>query len=79
MAATGVAIGVAIAFVVILVATRNLIVTALCVVTISCSLVCVMGAIVAGGWQLGSVRNTPLCRCLASKKALVPLHHFGSA
>jgi hypothetical protein len=55
MALTGIGIGLAIAFVVLLLATRNLITATLCIITIGCVLVCVMGSTVAMGWQLGSV------------------------
>jgi uncharacterized SAM-binding protein YcdF (DUF218 family) len=55
MALTGTGVGLGIAFVVLLLATRNLITTTLCIVTIGCVLVCVVGSTVAMGWQLGSV------------------------
>jgi predicted RND superfamily exporter protein len=55
MALSGIGIGLAIAFVVLLLSTHNLIITILCIITICCVLICVVGSTVAMGWQLGSV------------------------
>jgi hypothetical protein len=55
MALSGIGVGLAIAFGVLLLATHNLITTTLCIITIGCVLVCVVGSTVAMGWQLGSV------------------------
>lgn len=54
MAGSGVAVGLAIAFIVLLAATRNLIVTSLCIATIASVLCCVVGCTVLMNWQLGS-------------------------
>mmetsp|Transcript_29798 Transcript_29798/g.81434 ORF Transcript_29798/g.81434 Transcript_29798/m.81434 type:complete len:1140 (-) Transcript_29798:313-3732(-) len=55
MALVGIGTGLGIASIVLLLATRNLVVAALCIVTIGAVLVCVIGCTVAMGWQLGSV------------------------
>jgi len=57
MAITGVGIGLAIAAVVLLLATMNVIMATLCVLTIIACLCCVLGTIVAMGWQLGSAES----------------------
>jgi len=57
MALTGVAVGLAIALLVLLFATKNLIVAFLSIFTIACALCCVFGLIVARGWELGSAES----------------------
>jgi len=54
MALVGAGVGLAIAAIVLLFSTRNVIVTLSCMGTIAAALVCVVGTIVAMGWQLGS-------------------------
>jgi len=57
MAMIGIAIGLSIAFIVLLVATRNVLVSVLSILTISCALCCVIASIVWKGWQLGSAES----------------------
>jgi len=57
MAFTGVATGLAIAFVVLLIATMNFIVTLLSILTIMAALACVVGVVVLRGWELGSAES----------------------
>ena len=59
MALIGAGVGLAIATIVLLFSTRNIIVTACCMGTIGAALASVLGTIVAMGWQLGS--NESLC------------------
>merc|ERR1711871_1892824 len=54
MALIGAGAGLGIATGVLLIATRNVVMTIACVGTILSALVCVVGTIVAMGWQLGS-------------------------
>jgi len=57
MALTGLATGLSISFLVLLVATQNFIVAFLSIFTIVCALCCVLGQIVMRGWQLGSAES----------------------
>merc|ERR1740138_135703 len=54
-AVEGALIGLALAFVVILLATRSLTVSASATLSITCTLVSIMGVIVLLGWQLGTI------------------------
>ena len=57
MALQGVAVGLSIAFVVLLIATMNLIVASLSILTIVFTLCCVVGWVVNLDWQLGSAES----------------------
>lgn len=57
MAFSGLGMGLVIAFVVLLLATMNFIVSVLSMVTIICALACVIGQVVMRGWQLGSAES----------------------
>jgi len=57
MAMIGITIGLSIAYIVLLLATRNLIVATLSILTIGCALCCVIASIVWKGWQLGSAES----------------------
>jgi len=57
MAITGVGIGLGIAALVLFAATANVIVALLCILTIAACLCCVLGTIVAMGWQLGEAES----------------------
>ena len=57
MALTGVAWGLAVAFLVLLLATMNLIVSCLSILTILFALCCVVGSVVLRGWQLGMAES----------------------
>ena len=57
MALTGVAYGLAIALIVLVFATMNLIISVLSILTIACALCCVVGVVVMRGWQLGSAES----------------------
>lgn len=54
MAITGVLAGLTLAFIVLLMATQNVIVSGLCILAISGALLCVLACVVLIGWQLGS-------------------------
>jgi len=54
MSTVGVAIGISIAFIVLLVSTRNLLAASISVLSIACALVTVIGITVAMGWELGA-------------------------
>ena len=53
MAMTGLGVGLAVALLVMLVATRNAIISLTAIVTIACALSCVIGTIQLKGWQFG--------------------------
>lgn len=77
MALVGATIGLSIATIVLLIATRNFIVTAACMGTIVAALVCVVGTIVAMGWQLGS--NESLCIMVLTGFAVDYVVHLSHA
>ena len=77
MAITGAGIGLAIALCVLLLATRNIIVSIACMFTITSALVCVVGTIVAMGWQLGS--NESLCIMVLTGFAVDYVVHLSHA
>mmetsp|Transcript_22516 Transcript_22516/g.57398 ORF Transcript_22516/g.57398 Transcript_22516/m.57398 type:complete len:236 (-) Transcript_22516:304-1011(-) len=54
MALRGVAYGLFVALLVLLFATRNVVVATLSILTIGCAVCCVVGVVVMLGWQLGS-------------------------
>jgi len=57
MALVGVVIGLTLSFVVLLLATMNVIMAVLCVGTIAAALACVAGCIVMMGWELGQAES----------------------
>jgi hypothetical protein len=77
MALTGAGIGLGIATIVLLIATRNLIVTISCIGTIAAALVCVLGTIVTMGWSLGS--NESLCIMILTGFAVDYVVHLAHA
>ena len=54
MSSIGVVIGISIAFVVLVLSTRNLLAASISVLSIACALVTVIGITVAMGWELGA-------------------------
>lgn len=77
MALVGAGVGLGIAALVLLLSTRNLIVTAACIGTIAAALACVLGTIVAMGWQLGS--NESLCIMILTGFAVDYVVHLSHA
>ena len=77
MALVGAGVGLGIATIVLLLATRNLVITLTCVATIAAALGCVIGTIVAMGWQLG--QNESLCIMVLTGFAVDYVVHLSHA
>ena len=93
MALNGVAIGLLIAFLVLLVATQNIIIALLSISTIGCALCSVIATIVGRGWQLGQAESLSmmiltgfavdyivhLSHAYMESKRVLPLHRVHDA